>query len=193
VDGCLSNVESLSQDAVLGDTGYQFPFAVVNVPLWVCESHQPLLNGRRKRASPQDGFDRSIKLGHEMNPTYAHGRRILAPQGVRLFLGDNFSDAGCSASKIRSKPTKVRHHQMHRAREPEPSALIALGLQGILQHIKKAISPRDCQHHGVKLAQELLPLVDCGAVLLGSNGIEDLKQTRHPVRRELHGRGAGVE
>jgi hypothetical protein len=47
----FSDVEFLSQDVVLGDTGGQFQFAVVDIPLGIRESHQSILNGLWKGAS----------------------------------------------------------------------------------------------------------------------------------------------
>jgi hypothetical protein len=82
---------------------------------------------------------------------------------------------------------------MHRAREPNSTALIALGTKGIPKQTEIALSSRDRQNHGAKLPQKLLSLVEGGTELFGSNGIEGFKQSSHPVMRELHGHGTCVE
>jgi hypothetical protein len=91
MDGSFPDVEFLGQYVMLSDTGGQFQFDVVDIALEVLKCDQSPLNVLCKRASPQDGLYRTINLGHEVNTAHSQCRRILGTQGVRLFLGYNFS------------------------------------------------------------------------------------------------------
>ena len=186
VAGFFPGVGCLAKNVLLADGSREFDVAVGDGACRVAPAHKGVANSLAERVPPEKGGDSPLVVRDKDDSSHAGSRSVASTQRVGNHAGNDFGDSGGASLKVLGQPAKIVQKVVDVLVKPDP-VLVVFVPEGFLQRAEQPASPRNGRDHGAELSQDLVPLLDGDAALIGVDAAEDFVEAGDAVRGQFDG------